>query len=261
MSRTCRKCKRALPLEAFATTSPKLCRDCARSGYLQAQGLEAAKNSVTCPLCSTIVANWRSHYRKYHPGDKAVIPLVEVNTEGAEDLVQSILMLQSTADSHWTWDRKASRVYFLQAGGPGRPIKIGFSTNLANRMVDIQDSNPETLTVLFTQEGTREDERALHAKFRDHWIGGEWFRAHRTLLAHILDKVLELPGTPEREKRLSKAGPASFNEHRQLALKLKILTRDEWFQAHDQGSISKRYRKRPELLPEWKGWEDFLRSP
>ena len=66
-------------------------------------------------------------------------------------------------------------VYFIQVDVDG-PIKIGFAADIRDRMSNLQTSSPYDLKLLAWFEGTVADERAMHAKFSQHRLRGEWFR-------------------------------------------------------------------------------------
>ena len=68
-------------------------------------------------------------------------------------------------------------VYFAKCGDL---IKIGFSTNVRQRMRALGADE-----LLASVPGTREDEKALHAKFGRAWDHGEYFRRTPALLAYI----------------------------------------------------------------------------
>jgi len=68
-----------------------------------------------------------------------------------------------------------SSVYFIQRGETG-PIKIGVSTNVAGRLRTLEARFSEPLVLLGTLPGGADLEQALHARFRDQRIEGEWFR-------------------------------------------------------------------------------------
>lgn len=67
-------------------------------------------------------------------------------------------------------------VYFMQSGGPGGPIKIGWSQDLHRRKAELQTANAHRLRVLGKIEGTLEDEAAFHARFAHLRMEAEWFR-------------------------------------------------------------------------------------
>jgi hypothetical protein len=69
----------------------------------------------------------------------------------------------------------AARVYFVEAG-PGGPIKIGTSLDVASRLRDLQATCPETLRLIVAIPGGHEDEHRLHCRFADERLHHEWFR-------------------------------------------------------------------------------------
>ncbi|WP_406127978.1 GIY-YIG nuclease family protein [Streptomyces sp. NBC_00989] len=54
-------------------------------------------------------------------------------------------------------------------------VKIGTTTDVNRRVRTMQTGLPLTLSVLWTCEGNRELEQALHKEFREHNRRGEWF--------------------------------------------------------------------------------------
>lgn len=70
-------------------------------------------------------------------------------------------------------------VYFLRFGDR---IKIGFTTNLAERLKAIPHDE-----LLHTEAGTMREEKRCHAAFGHLRETGEWFRAEPDLLAFIID--------------------------------------------------------------------------
>jgi hypothetical protein len=85
----------------------------------------------------------------------------------------------------------SASVYFVRAGGPAGPIKVGFTRNLAKRMESLQNGCPEELAVIHTVAcGTvlaaRDLERRLHVRFAALRIrSSEWFREDAAILAAI----------------------------------------------------------------------------
>lgn len=77
---------------------------------------------------------------------------------------------------------RKSFIYFIQSGGF---IKIGFSSNWGGRLRSLKTSNPNPIELLALIEGTREQERELHARFQTHRAEGEWFKPAPELLDHI----------------------------------------------------------------------------
>jgi hypothetical protein len=78
------------------------------------------------------------------------------------------------------------KVYFIQAGDGG-PIKIGTAVDVAQRTAELQTGNHQRLIVLATLDGGRQHERALHRRFAEHRIAGEWFHAHGDIINLIRD--------------------------------------------------------------------------
>jgi hypothetical protein len=66
-------------------------------------------------------------------------------------------------------------IYFLYSPA-FEAIKIGFAKNVASRLKAYRLHHPEDLVLLGTIAGSIQNEQALHERFRDHLIRGEWFR-------------------------------------------------------------------------------------
>lgn len=77
-----------------------------------------------------------------------------------------------------------SVVYFIQAAGG--PIKIGVTTDINQRLRELQVANPLPLVTLGTIPGTQALERELHLKLTQHRIRGEWFKPDDEVLAVLL---------------------------------------------------------------------------
>jgi uncharacterized protein YozE (UPF0346 family) len=76
-------------------------------------------------------------------------------------------------------------VYFVQSRKTYE-IKIGFTTRQVDtRRRGLQTANPGKLEVIATLPGSREYENALHVRFAQHKLEGEWFEPHPDLLAFI----------------------------------------------------------------------------
>lgn len=76
-------------------------------------------------------------------------------------------------------------VYFIEATG-AEQIKIGWTgLSVFNRLKSLQTGNAFVLKVVGVTPGTSQDEKALHAKFRDEHVRGEWFRASERLRQYI----------------------------------------------------------------------------
>ncbi len=81
---------------------------------------------------------------------------------------------------------KKSMIYFISGGGL---IKIGVTTNLPNRVVELQIGSPVLLTVLATIPGDAATEHKLHTKFSKHRNHGEWFNASPEIYQYIKENT------------------------------------------------------------------------
>lgn len=76
-------------------------------------------------------------------------------------------------------------VYFLRA--PGHAVKIGFTTNLSERVRTIQHSCPCRLILVGCLHGDLDLERLMKQRFAEHRLHGEWF--DERILPDVLDLV------------------------------------------------------------------------
>ena len=75
-------------------------------------------------------------------------------------------------------------IYFIQ--GENGPIKIGHTTGKPmTRLKSLQTGHPHKLTLLATAPGTKQMEKALHLRFRQYQLEGEWFKPSQELLDYI----------------------------------------------------------------------------
>nr|WP_181407824.1 GIY-YIG nuclease family protein [Streptomyces coelicolor] len=74
-----------------------------------------------------------------------------------------------------TQSRKPSEVVYLLGAEGLDLVKIGTTTDVERRVRTMQTGLPLTLSVLWTCEGGRALEGALHQEFREHNRRGEWF--------------------------------------------------------------------------------------
>jgi hypothetical protein len=81
-------------------------------------------------------------------------------------------------------------VYFIEAVGLDR-VKIGWSTNLRQRVTQLRMASAVPLRVLFHQPGDVERERELHARFADLRVHGEWFTLASSIRSYIAVKHAE----------------------------------------------------------------------
>lgn len=78
---------------------------------------------------------------------------------------------------------KQGFIYFLLVG---ERIKIGFSTTPGARLQNLETGLPEDAAMYVAVRGSLADEYALHQKFSDIRLRGEWFTATTPLLNLVL---------------------------------------------------------------------------
>lgn len=79
-------------------------------------------------------------------------------------------------------------IYFIQVESDG-PIKVGFSTNPGNRLIQLQASHYERLHLIGLTPGSRFDEEKLHVKLERFALSREWYAATAEVLAEIEEPV------------------------------------------------------------------------
>lgn len=85
----------------------------------------------------------------------------------------------------------ADTVYFVQAGGPRGPVKIGITNELSKRLESIRVSNAEPIAVLAIMRfggepgAARRTEQRLHELFAEFRLEGEWFRWHEDIAVAV----------------------------------------------------------------------------
>lgn len=91
--------------------------------------------------------------------------------------------LQSTKNtSHKDTDEKS--VYFIKSKQTNL-IKIGYATNVFERIKQLSSGNTDRLILLKEIKGGRKKEAELHKKFSNHRKGGEWFYPDQEILDFI----------------------------------------------------------------------------
>jgi hypothetical protein len=73
-------------------------------------------------------------------------------------------------------------VYFIQAGGPKGPVKIGKADNPLQRLQDLQVGNHEPLRLIHVVRGGVEREWDIHHRFEPLPGRREWFRFSSRML-------------------------------------------------------------------------------
>lgn len=92
---------------------------------------------------------------------------------------EDVLAAQSVAETE-----RAATIYVV---GFDQYVKIGFSLDAKKRFLSLQDRLPVDLELYAQFPGTTSDERALHARFDNLRLRGEWFRKRGKLLRWIND--------------------------------------------------------------------------
>ena len=80
-------------------------------------------------------------------------------------------------------------IYFIQ-GESGGPIKIGYATEVSNRIRTLQTGYPDTLKVLLAIPGNINNEKVFHNEFKEFRLHGEWFKPDEA----IFEKIKQLEG-------------------------------------------------------------------
>jgi hypothetical protein len=143
---------------------------------------------TACSLCETVPEDMDLHMRRKH---RTSSQDVHWDYNGANShLVESILKLRSDDDSYWEWLHTVPRLYFIQAGPPDRPIKIGFSNSIYKRLRAYQTHLPDQIVVLLSYESYEEEEYELHRRFAHLNIRREWFRPDESLLKFIHERTV-----------------------------------------------------------------------
>ena len=82
-------------------------------------------------------------------------------------------------------------VYFIVDNGSiTRKVKIGFSTNIHERLKDLQVGSPTILKCYGAIRGTKEDEKLAHKLLQHHNSHGEWFVFNK--VNKVIDEWIEI---------------------------------------------------------------------
>jgi hypothetical protein len=113
--------------------------------------------------------------------------IIEVGRKSYADLHATESRAVSTREGRMLTDITNSVVYYMRIGNR---VKIGFTTNLSQRLTQI---NPEEL--MATEPGDTGLEQRRHGQFRELRTHGEWFRLEGALADHIAELVRRAPTT------------------------------------------------------------------
>lgn len=82
-------------------------------------------------------------------------------------------------------------IYFIEAVG-ANAVKVGYAANVGVRIKYLQTGCPFELRILKIIEGSRQDEAALHRKWWQAHLRGEWFTLSK-LRAEIVAETSPIP--------------------------------------------------------------------
>jgi hypothetical protein len=74
--------------------------------------------------------------------------------------------------------------YFIESG-TGGPVKIGFTTDIHERLRQLQTASSEELHVLALIVDTSGMERSLHVQFKGQRLRGEWYTPNAEMIGMI----------------------------------------------------------------------------
>lgn len=114
-----------------------------------------------------------------------------------------------------------SQVYFIRCKSTGL-IKIGLSDNPWSRLSKIQSDNPGELEILAIEEGGAKHEYALHRRFADYHVRGEWHRPGSALLGYL--ESLPRPLNPNRRQCMTLDGTSLDDRKLARTLNMAIST-------------------------------------
>lgn len=80
---------------------------------------------------------------------------------------------------------KPGYVYCIGEENRSVAVKVGFSDDATLRIGALQTGNPRKLVILGVIQGTRADERELHARYQNDNVLNEWFRPSEALLSEF----------------------------------------------------------------------------
>lgn len=149
---------------------------------------EGVRKRGSCPDCDLLPDDLDYHRRAKHKVDEDYDPLY---TGPNVEQVREILALRRDEDRFWSWGDNIQRVYFVQAGSPDRPVKIGFTQRPLYRLRALKTALPDRVVVLLTTLGTKDSEADLHLRFEHLRLRGEWFRPDPELLDYIQAEALK----------------------------------------------------------------------
>lgn len=102
-------------------------------------------------------------------------------------------------------------MYFIAPTKAAGAMKIGFTTQLADRFKRLQMNSPVQLSLLVAVRGTRDDETEAHQVFKPWRRHGEWFERNKYTLGHVAFWKRHVDGSTVID-RLKDAKPRTVGE-------------------------------------------------
>lgn len=81
--------------------------------------------------------------------------------------------------------QKIDTVYVLRCG---YRVKIGFTKNIAQRLHSLKTANHRPIELLASWPAPQAEEKALHARFADIRVSGEWFALRKPIKEWLRDE-------------------------------------------------------------------------
>jgi len=114
--------------------------------------------------------------------------LNQAGKEAAKQVKAEIARLKASAPDRY----RGGKLYLLRAG---RFLKIGFTSgNVADRVKSLQTGSPHPIEVVTVRPGSKDEERALHARFKDLNGKGEWFSESKDIVDALTTPPAGLEG-------------------------------------------------------------------
>jgi hypothetical protein len=142
-------------------------------------------------------------------------------------------------------------IYFIQ-NERSLAVKIGISGDVRGRLATLQGANSDKLVVLASFHGTERIEWALHARFMQARIRGEWFELTdelRAVISHVREHPDHVYCVSRREFVESDEIPPAFDQWLDQCTIDERAYADLW-EAYNQYRIVSRRLEEPEMSQE-----------
>ena len=166
---------------------PSLKRAAALSGALMSRALLSPADAAR-ELCISESALQRLVSDGTVPS-KWIAGSLHVDLETVEIVKEILGVLRQRPDCAIAWSipkNRLSGVYFALAGDF---VKIGIAKNIGRRMRSLQTSLPHEIKLICWEVGGRAEECALHSRFANSHIRGEWFSYSAEIRAYVAEQT------------------------------------------------------------------------